>query len=84
MKRVNVQLSSPKTERKAALIASVFVMVAAWLFFAAGFVYLFIASLRSGSKSSGLMVAILSVLGLGIVLIPVQLARYFRSCRGNK
>lgn len=77
MKKFTMQFLSPEKERKVALIASVIFMIIAWLvcFFFSG--YLLMAILAP--KSAGWLVLMLAVPGPGVVLIPIQLKRYFRS-----
>ena len=76
MKRLNVQISSPETDRKIAKPASVIFMSMAWLFLTALVIWLLVDSFGAKPHSSGLL---LFILGFYVVLIPIQLARYFRS-----
>lgn len=80
MKRFDVQLSSPETDRKIALPASIIFMSLAWVFFTGSLLWLLVAGVFADLRSWSLpMCLIVGLLGLGFVLVPVQLVRYFRS-----
>jgi hypothetical protein len=74
----NIEIISPKTERKIVWFPSIVFMVAAWLFLAAIVVLVLHSAYSDDSPwelGTYLSVCIPSLL---LVLIPVQLVRYFR------
>src|SRR5271163_944353 len=78
----SIQISSPQTERKVACLASVAFMVAAWLLLAGFLVWAFIAAHPNWWGGKEWCIVLLGLLAL--LLIPFQLARYFREMRtGN-
>lgn len=58
---------------------SVILMLVAWLFFTGCLIWLIVAGAFADLASwSPMMFLIVGVLGLGFVLAPIQLVRYFR------
>jgi membrane protein YdbS with pleckstrin-like domain len=78
-KPFNVQLSSPEADRKVAWWASVSFMILAWLFVAACLALWVIAMLKH--RWGILPFTVLAFLIVPLVLIPIQLIRYFREKR---
>jgi membrane protein YdbS with pleckstrin-like domain len=78
-KPFNMQLSSPEADRKVAWWASVSLMILAWLFIAACLALWVIA--MSKHRWGFLPFIVLACLIVPLVLIPIQLIRYFREKR---
>lgn len=74
----NVQISSPETDRKIARPASIIFMSIAWLALAAALIWAFRHGHSDGSDWNAVEMIIAGVLLVALVLIPIQLLRYFR------
>ncbi len=80
MRKFNVRLTSPETDGKIARPASIIFMIVAWLFFAICLTFIVIVSRQPDAGSWDAMgFIIVGGFVLGLVLIPIQLVRYFRS-----
>ena len=71
----NIQLSSPESDRKIARVASIIFMSLFWLAVAAFLVWLLITN---GNNLSHNIVGV-SLLSIPLLLIPIQLWRYFKN-----
>jgi len=82
---LNVQLSSRETDRKIAWPASVAFMIVAWLFMAAGLAWFLIAGFRPDAGEWSVWAYVfVGIFLVAVVLIPIQLVRYFREKRASK
>ena len=82
---LKVQLSSGETDRKIAWPASVAFMIVAWLFMATGLVWFLIAGFRPDAGEWTVWAYVfVGIFLLAVVLIPIQLARYFREKRVSR
>jgi membrane protein YdbS with pleckstrin-like domain len=74
----NVQISSPETDRKIARPASIVFMSIAWLALVAALIWAFRYGHSDGSDWNAVEIIIVGILLAALVLIPIQLVRYFR------
>jgi ABC-type uncharacterized transport system permease subunit len=82
---LNVQLSSRETDRKIAWPASVAFMIVAWLFMAAGLAWFLVEGFRSDAGEWSVWAYVLvGIFLVVVVLVPIQLVRYFREKRASK
>lgn len=77
----NVQISSPETDRKIARPASIVFMIIAWLALVAALIWAFHEGHSDGGDWNMVEIVIIGIFILALVLIPIQLARYFREKR---
>jgi hypothetical protein len=75
MKKIHI--FSPKKDQKIAWLVSIIFMSMAWLTFAAILVWAILVGCTGGGDDP-IVAALGSLLIAGLVLIPIQLVRYFR------
>ena len=79
---LKVQLSSPETDRKIAWPASVAFMIVAWIFMAGDLTWFLVTGLQPDAGEWGLWAyAFVGIFLMAVVIIPIQLVRYFREKR---
>jgi len=74
----NIQLSSPETDRKIARPASIIFMSVAWLAFAGLLTWTLFSWKHSEHIHWGIFAGWVGFLLVPLLLIPIQLVRYFR------
>ena len=78
----NIQFSSSETDRKVMLVVSTIFMSLAWLAVAGGLTFALVQKFRPDADDwNTFEIVVVCVLALMLVIIPFQLARYFREWR---
>ena len=80
----DMQLSSPRTDRKIAWWASVVFMVVAWFCLAGFLAWALAAGHSDASEWSILEIGLIGVLLLVLALIPFQIRRYFHKRKASR
>jgi len=78
----NIQFSAPETDRKVMLVVSSIFMLVVWLAVAGFLIFALIQKQRpDASEWNGFEITVVCVVALVLVVIPFQLARYYREWR---
>ncbi len=78
----NIQFSAPETDRKVMLVVSSVFMLVVWLAIAGFLIFALLQKQQPDSREwNGFEIAVVSVVALILLVIPIQLARYYREWR---
>jgi hypothetical protein len=84
MRLRNIQFSSPETDRKILAWFSLPLMLLFWVFLTLMLALNVHRMFRYGVNDSGQIGWTVFIAVLVVVLIPIQVVRYIRSCRGRR
>ena len=78
----NIQFSAPETDRKVMLVVSSIFMLVVWFAIAGFLVFALIQKQQPDARDwNGFEIAVVSVVAVVLLVIPFQLARYYREWR---